>query len=93
MADPPLEAFKALPFVKSVEVREGSVWLAVERAASNLQQIMEAAGKREVTGVELRRPTLEDVFISLTGRAIRQEEGASGGWMAQVMTYQSSNQR
>ncbi len=93
MADPPLEAFKALPFVTSVESREGSVWLAVERAASNLQQIMEAAGKREVTGVELRRPTLEDVFISLTGHAIRQEEGASGGWMQQVMDYQSSKDR
>jgi len=31
----------------------------------------------EVHSVNLRRPTLEDVFIKLTGRAIREEE-ASG---------------
>ncbi len=28
----------------------------------------------EVTSINLRRPTLEDVFIKLTGRAIREEE-------------------
>jgi len=32
----------------------------------------------KVRSVNLRRPTLEDVFIKLTGRAIRAEEGEGG---------------
>jgi len=31
--------------------------------------------KMRVTSVSLRRPTLDDVFLKLTGRAIREEEG------------------
>jgi len=34
-------------------------------------------GRVEVASVSLRRPTLEDVFIKLTGRAIREEEADS----------------
>ncbi|HEX9710860.1 MAG TPA: ATP-binding cassette domain-containing protein [Candidatus Thermoplasmatota archaeon] len=93
MADPPLDAFRALPFVKSVEVRDGAAWLAVEHAASHLQRILAAAGDREVTAVELRRPTLEDVFIRLTGRAIRDTEESEGGWTEQVMQFQATGNR
>jgi ABC-2 type transport system ATP-binding protein len=32
-----------------------------------------------VTGVSLRRPTLEDVFVKLTGSAIREQEGDGTG--------------
>ena len=35
----------------------------------------------KIEGVELRRPTLEDVFLKLTGRKIREDEPAKGGWM------------
>jgi ABC-2 type transport system ATP-binding protein len=34
----------------------------------------EAAPPVSITSVNLRRPTLEDVFVKLTGRAIREEE-------------------
>ena len=42
-----------------------------------------AGGKEPVTvlSVSLRRPTLEDVFIRLTGRAIREEESGAGEQM------------
>jgi ABC-2 type transport system ATP-binding protein len=29
----------------------------------------------ELDGVEVRRPTLDDVFLSLTGRSLRDEPG------------------
>ncbi|HTK05333.1 MAG TPA: DUF4162 domain-containing protein, partial [Candidatus Eisenbacteria bacterium] len=35
----------------------------------------------KIEGIELRRPTLEDVFLKLTGRKIREEEAAKDGWM------------
>src|SRR5437870_9100749 len=35
----------------------------------------------EVTSVAFRRPSLDDVFLKLTGRAIREEEGSSTDMM------------
>jgi ABC-2 type transport system ATP-binding protein len=94
MKDPPLEAFKALPFVSKVDVRDGSVWLSVEKATANLPRIFQAAGGREIEAVEVRRPTLEDVFIRLTGRDIRQAEESGGeGWFGQVMQYTATSDR
>jgi len=94
MNEPPLDAFRALPFVSKVDVRDGSVWLSVERATSNLARIIQAAGGHEIGTVEVRRPTLEDVFINLTGRAIRQaEEGGGEGWSGQVMQYTATTNR
>src|SRR3989454_10215162 len=55
MDDPPLDAFRALPFVSKVDVRDGSVWLSVERATSNLARIIQAAGGREIGTGEVRR--------------------------------------
>jgi ABC-2 type transport system ATP-binding protein len=94
MADPPLAAFKALPFVSQVDVRDGAVWLSVEKATANLPKIFHAAGEREILGVELRRPTLEDVFIRHTGRSIRQpEEGEGEGWFGQAMNFTANANR
>jgi ABC-2 type transport system ATP-binding protein len=35
----------------------------------------------EVTSVQFRRPSLDDVFLKLTGRAIREEEAGSKDMM------------
>jgi ABC-2 type transport system ATP-binding protein len=40
-------------------------------------RMLDASGIADLVAVDLRRPTLDDVFIKLTGRAIR-EESASG---------------
>ena len=94
MKEPPLEAFRALSFVSKVDVRDGAVWLSMERATSNLAHVIQAAGGREIATVEVRRPTLEDVFIRLTGRAIRQaEEGGGEGWFGAAMQYTASTNR
>ena len=37
--------------------------------------------KSEILAVSLRRPTLDDVFLKLTGRQIRDEEATSRDWM------------
>jgi ABC-2 type transport system ATP-binding protein len=94
MADPPLEAFSALPFVSKVDVRDGAVWLSVDKATANLPKIFQAAAGREILGVELRRPTLEDVFIRHTGRSIRQPEESEGeGWFGQAMNFTANQNR
>lgn len=34
----------------------------------------------QILSISLRRPTLEDVFLKLTGREIRESEGGTGGF-------------
>lgn len=57
---------------------EGQVILEAEGGEALIPRLIAGFtnGKRrvEISSVNLRRPTLEDVFIKLTGRAIRAEE-------------------
>ena len=66
-------ALRALASVKKIEEKGGELHLTVENAPASLARIIAAAG--EVTNVEVRTPRLEDVFIALTGRALREEKG------------------
>jgi ABC-2 type transport system ATP-binding protein len=84
--DPSLEAIKAMPFVKKVEVQDGTVTLTVEDASSHLQEILGVIGK--VDTVELRPPTLNDVFLHHTGRVYREAE-AEGGFWQRIMTAEA----
>jgi ABC-2 type transport system ATP-binding protein len=45
------------------------------RAIPSLLRELDAAGVH-LTGVEVRRPSLDDVFLSLTGRSLREESAA-----------------
>lgn len=76
-----LEKLKKLKYVKKVEKSNGEVCLTVKNADEHLQQILKTAGKIE--SVEVRSPTLNDVFLHYTGRDIR-EDSAEGGWMQRV---------
>jgi len=40
-------------------------------------RLLDANGRTAVRGVDLKRPTLDDVFLMLTGRAIRDEEAGA----------------
>jgi len=68
-----LDAVRKLPFVKKVEKRDKTVRLTVEDAATHLQELLRTAG--DVDSVESRSPDLNDVFLHVTGREIREEEG------------------
>ncbi|MGD0057421.1 MAG: ATP-binding cassette domain-containing protein [Methanomassiliicoccales archaeon] len=86
ITNPSLEAVKALPFVKKVEVLDATVSLTVEDASSHLQEILGLIGK--VDGVELRPPSLNDVFLHYTGRVYREQE-AEGGYWQRIMTAEA----
>ncbi|HVL87418.1 MAG TPA: ATP-binding cassette domain-containing protein [Candidatus Thermoplasmatota archaeon] len=66
-----VEGFETLPFVKKVEWQDGTALLTVERASEHLAEIL--AHARGVKSVEVRVPTLEDVFLTHTGRDLREE--------------------
>ncbi|MBI5744385.1 MAG: DUF4162 domain-containing protein, partial [Elusimicrobia bacterium] len=64
-------ALKALPFVNSVE-RENSHWkVGITDSGANLQALLNAGGK--ISEVEVRRVTLDDVFLRFAGQQISQD--------------------
>ena len=84
--DPPVEVIKKLPYVKTVEVNGDDVHIIMEDAHIHLPDVLSKIPNTQC--VETRAPTLNDVFIKLTGRDIRDEgEDDTGGWMAQVHRY------
>ncbi|MHB8605550.1 MAG: ATP-binding cassette domain-containing protein [Thermoplasmatota archaeon] len=79
------KVFEALPFVEKAEMKDGEVILTVREASVNLARIVQAAGV--VEAVEVRRPTLEDVFLHFTGRDMREEEGGEmDAWVSASVT-------
>jgi len=83
-------ALKTLGFVKQVKQVDGTAAITVERASHNLPELLRALGPIET--VEVRSPTLNDVFLKYTGRHIR-DESASSTWLDDAMriTSQGSN--
>jgi ABC-2 type transport system ATP-binding protein len=83
MKNPNLRPIEALPFIKKIEVKDSIVILTVEDAGSHIQEVLSLVGK--VDRVELRPPSLNDVFMHYTGREYR-EEGEEGGFWERAMT-------
>ena len=79
-----VEALRALEYVKRVEVANGHIALTVRNAAVHLPQIL--AMLEGVESVEVRLPTLDDVFLKYTGRKIREEENEAG-WADAALRY------
>jgi ABC-2 type transport system ATP-binding protein len=68
-----LEKRHGLPVVEN----DGALELSVPNAEEFLPRLFDGLDSSLVGSIDLKRPTLEDVFLSLTGRTIRDEE-ASG---------------
>ena len=84
--DPPLDKIRALPYVSEVKEVGGTVEISMKEAHLHLPDLLSKVPNVEC--VETRVPTLNDVFIKLTGRDIREEETEdSGGWVESVARY------
>ena len=86
VASPDVEKLRQFSYVKRVEVVDGHVSLTVENAAEHLPEILSSLDG--VKSVEVRIPTLNDVFLKYTGRKIREEEG-NAGWAEAAWRYQA----
>ena len=69
-------------YIKKVETKGEYLYLTVEDAGKHLQEILAEVG--EVESVELRTPTLNDVFLHYTGREIR-EGPPEGGYGTRII--------
>jgi len=73
---PKLENVNGLDYVISVDQSGSTLLLTVKDASAHLQEILSVVGA--VDSVEVRTPTLNDVFLHYTGREIREESGEGG---------------
>lgn len=85
--NPKIDRLKKLSFAKKVETKDGLLYLTVANANRHLPEILKTVGK--VKSVEVRSPTLDDVFIYYTGKEIR-DDSPEGGWVQRVI-HQRSN--
>jgi ABC-2 type transport system ATP-binding protein len=73
------EALAGLPSVREAAVDGATVRLTVEhgdQALPSLLRTLDAAGVG-LASIALHRPTLDDVFLTLTGRSLREDDGKS----------------
>jgi len=73
--NPNVEVIRSLPYVGKVEAKDGNVTIILSEVGAHIQEVLCNLG--EASFVELREPTLNDVFLQLTGRGIREESAES----------------
>jgi ABC-2 type transport system ATP-binding protein len=65
------EVLRSLPFVVSLE-RNGSGFRLELKDEESLKPLMDSIGSNDIRKICLEEPTLEDVFIQLTGKKVRE---------------------
>ena len=67
------QAIESVPGVQRVTVSGRGIEVTVEEAPEVLGAVVAAASAEDlaITGIEVREPNLESVFLDLTGRALR----------------------
>jgi len=70
-----ISALRSLDDVANVAAQPGGIVLTVKRGESVIPRVFDAAQRLgvEIASVSMRKPNLEDVFIKLTGREIRDD--------------------
>ncbi len=84
-----VKGLQSLPYVKNITPCDGEICLTVEHANEHLQEILKTVGT--VDSVEIRVPTLDDVFLHYTGRGIR-EDRPEGGWGEKAIAARLRNE-
>ncbi|MCL1824211.1 MAG: ABC transporter ATP-binding protein [Oscillospiraceae bacterium] len=69
------DSIKKVQGVKNVAVDGRKLVITNETGSGNLARILDIAQPYIILGVSARRPTLEDAFLSLTGKKLRDDTG------------------
>jgi len=88
----PEEKLRLLPFIKECRPAKGGWEIVIAETYQNLPRLLETIGP--ISHLDIRRPTLNDVFLKLTGRHIREESGEDkGSWMESALRFQQRGRR
>ncbi len=74
-------------WIKDMKILENSLRITVVNGEKAIPEILSLATRIgiKISSVNLKKPTLEDVFISYTGRSIREQEASPQDMMRQRM--------
>ncbi len=64
------QAFQRLPFIESASLRDGVIQVCLKKEGK-LGSLVEQIDLRDLRKISSRQPSLEDVFLKLTGRSLR----------------------
>ena len=74
-------------YKKEIKEEDGILQLEIQEGEKFLARLFNEINVK-IESIELRKPTLDDVFLSLTGRALRDEESSSKDRMREKMRMQ-----
>ncbi len=71
-----MDVLKNTDWIKAIKLHDGQLSLTMEKGDTRIPELMNLALKTgtKIKSVNLRKPSLEDVFLHFTGRTIREEE-------------------
>jgi ABC-2 type transport system ATP-binding protein len=84
---------KTVPDVSDV-TREGQVYkMKLPRTEQALPVVIEGVTQRglKITEISFTRPKLDDVFLEVTGRSMREEEGGEDSWVQNINMGRTTN--
>jgi ABC-2 type transport system ATP-binding protein len=75
------ELLTSSPVVREITVSDGALRLTVEQGEQALPVLLRTLDGAGITmsAISLSRPTLDDVFLTLTGRSLRDDSPGGGG--------------
>jgi len=68
----------------SVNFNNGGIFFSVKNGEEFIPELLKILSV-PVKSVNLKRPTLDDIFLKLTGREIREEKVKKGDWFRRIM--------
>jgi ABC-2 type transport system ATP-binding protein len=77
------QRLSGLPWLTQMNAHNGFVDLNVRQAEKRIADVIKALNDVTIDSVALQTPTLEDVFLSYTGRTIREQEASAKDRMRQ----------
>jgi ABC-2 type transport system ATP-binding protein len=88
------ETLKSLQSGRKSGANGDSVFIVVKDGATALPQIFKLAENvgATIASISVKRPSLDDVFLAYTGRALREEEGSRMEHMLQAMRMRRARQ-
>jgi ABC-2 type transport system ATP-binding protein len=75
MTDAAMKALEGNSYIREIQRNDTTLHLYVEKGNENLPTLMNTLHEKNMasTSIALSRPTLDDVFLKLTGRSLRAE--------------------
>jgi ABC-2 type transport system ATP-binding protein len=83
-----MEHFRGMPWVRQLKAHDSMITLTVEFGEKRVPELVSHAQEHgvKILSVNLRKPSLEDVFLHFTGRTIREHEVSVAEAMRQTIT-------